>query len=318
MASRPTALDDLPALGLLLDVVEAGSFSRAAQKRGLTTSAVSKRVSQLEARLGLALLIRNTRHLSATDAGQRVLARAARVLGDLADTERELSELAVAPRGILRVATSVGLGQSHVGRIVSEFVDRHPDVTVELAIDERIVDLVSGRFDLAVRCGTLRDSNLLLRKIVPTQRVLCASPEYLAKHGTPARPEDLGAHRCLRHVLEDGGRVWRFDAVEPNGGAKAKGPRDVAEVRIAGRFHADNPLVLRDAAVGGAGIAFLPSFVVADDLRAGRLDRVLPSLAAERGWVYLAFPSARPSKLARAFGDLVARRVSAALVAGPS
>jgi DNA-binding transcriptional LysR family regulator len=271
-ARVPAALDDVPALALLLDVIEAGSFALAARKRGLTTSAVSKRIAQVEARVGLQLLVRTTRKLSATDAGRRLVSHAERVLGDLADVEQELSELARAPRGVIRVATSVGLGQSQVGRIASEFVGHHPDVSVELSVDEQLVDLVAGRFDVAVRCGTPRDSTITMRKLVPTKRVLCAAPAYLAKHGAPGRPEDLQRHTCLRHVIEEGARTWKL-----GGGGKTK------EVRVSGSFRADNPFVVREAAISGAGIAFLPSFVIADDVKAGRL-RVVLEAFARRGW----------------------------------
>ncbi|MBS2017286.1 MAG: LysR family transcriptional regulator [Deltaproteobacteria bacterium] len=293
--SGPPALDDLPALALLVDVVSLGSFSKAARRRGLTTSAVSKRVAQLEGRLGISLLTRTTRGLSPTDAGRRLVARSNHVLGELADAELELAELARAPRGVLRIATSIGLGQSHVGRVASEFVTKHPDASVELAIDERIVDLVAGRFDVAVRCGALRDSTLKVKKLVPSKRVLCAAPSYLARRGVPRRPSELAQHACLRHVIEDSGRTWTL------GGADGE-----RTVRVGGGFHADNPFVLRDAARAGAGIAFLPSFVVADDVREGTLEVVMPDVAAETGWVYLAFASPRPSRLARAFADFAA------------
>lgn len=296
MSRPPAALDDVPALALLVDVVELGSFSRAAKKRGLTTSAVSKRVAQLESRVGLSLLTRTTRGLSTTDAGRRLVARAVTVLDQLVDAETELAELSRAPRGVLRVATSVGLGQSLVGRLASEFVTTHPDASVELSVDESLVDLVAGRFDLAVRCGTMRDSTLKVKKLVPSRRVLCAAPSYLERRGTPSRARDLEKHECLRHVIEDGGKTW---TLSPTNGGSGK----LQSVPVGGSFHADNPFVLRDAAVAGAGIAFLPSFVVADDVRAGRLRVVLPELGAETGWVYLAFPGPKPSKLSRAFAD---------------
>jgi DNA-binding transcriptional LysR family regulator len=300
-AHLPPALADVPALEIFIEVVQSGSFSRAARKRGLTTSAVSKRIAQLEARLGVQLLLRTTRRLSATDAGRRLAARAEVVIEQLADAERELSELSKMPRGVLRVATSVGLGQSHVGRLATEFISDHPQASVELSVDEQLIDLVKGRFDVAVRCGTAADSLMVMKKVVPARRILCAAPSYLAKNGTPQEADELAAHACLRYVLEDGGRTWRLGGSFPR------------EVRVTGGFHADNPFVLRDAAVAGAGIAFLPSFVVAQDLEAGRLAVVLESLAAETGWIYLAFPSQKPSKLARAFADFAALRLRALL-----
>jgi DNA-binding transcriptional LysR family regulator len=308
-ARRPTALDDLPALALLLDVVDAGSFSRAAKKHGLTTSAVSKRIAQLEARLGMAVLVRTTRRISPTDAGRRLLARAERVLGELGDAEEELHELSRAPRGTLRVATSVGLGQSLVGRLAAEFVARHPEVTIAVSADEELVDLVAGQFDMAVRCGSIERSSLVVRKLTASKRILCASPAYLAEHGEPARLADLERHRCLRHELDAGGGVWKLWA---DGGEKA------VTVRPVGGFYSDNPFVLREAVVAGAGIAFLPDFIVADDLRSGRVSRVLGEFSADRGWIYLAFPSARISKLARAFGDFVASNYQRPVAMPPS
>jgi len=299
----PSALDDVPSLALFLDVVEAGSFARAARTRGLTTSAVSKRIAHLEDRVGLRLLHRTTRRLAPTDAGRTLALRAERVLGALHDAEHDLAELAQAPRGVLRVATSVGLARSHVGRVVSDFVAAHGEVSIELEIDEAIVDLVAGHFDVAVRCGAMPDSSLTTRRIARARRVLCASPKYLTEKGTPARASDLAEHVCLRHALGDGGTTWRL------------GPKSAPEeVRVRGGFHANDPFVVRDAAVAGLGVAFLPSFVVADDVRAGRLNVLLPQLATDTGAVYVVLPpNARPSPLTRAFVDHVASAMAAAL-----
>ncbi|NUP12522.1 MAG: LysR family transcriptional regulator [Polyangiaceae bacterium] len=302
MTSRSLlSFDAVPTLALFLDVVEAGSFSAAARRRGLTTSAVSKRIAQLEDRLGAPLLHRTTRRLALSDAGLRLRLHAERALRELEEAEGEIGELSRAPRGLLRVATSVSFGQMHMGTLASEFVARHRDVTIELSLEERFVDLVAERFDLGIRCGTPGDSSLKIRRLAPSRRVLCASPAYLRERGEPSSPADLELHNCLRHALEDAGRTWVFDAR----------PKPV-QVRVRGTLRADNALVLRDAAIKGIGIALLPNFLVADDVRAGRLHIILDGLAAKAGHIYAVQPPSRqPSRLARAFIAHLAERLPA-------
>ena len=300
------ALDDVPALALFVDVVATGSLSGAARHCGLTTSAVSKRIAQLEHRLGVRLLNRTTRRIAPTDAGLRLERHAARMLRELQDTEVELMDLGRLPRGVLRVATSVSFGQMHIGVLASEFVAKHPDVTIELSLDEAFVDLVARRFDVAIRCGQMPDSSLTMRRLAPKRRLVCGSPDYLARRGVPLRPEDLTQHDCLCHGLDDAGRSWTFgDPAEP------------VRVRVAGSLHSDNPLVLRDAAVHGVGLVWLPNFVVAADVRAGRLRVVLEEFTIDHGSVYAAYPPGpQPPRLVRAFVAHLAERLPALLDPG--
>ncbi len=306
MSRSFVTLDAMPSLSVFLAVVETGSFVGAARQVGLTTSSVSKRIAHLERRLGVQLLHRTTRRLALTDAGLRLRGHAERILRGLEDAELELLELAQSPRGVLRVATSVSFGQLHLGTLASEFAAQHRDVRIEMSLDDAFVDLVAGGFDLAIRCGRMPDSSFVVRKLAPTRRLVCAAPSYVARCGAPSHPRDLVEHDCLRHGLDEDATVWTF---------RERG--QPLRIRVCGPVHANNLLVLRDAAANGAGIAMLPSFVVADHVRDGRLRVLLEYFTVDKGFVYALHPPGRqPSRVVRAFVTHLANRLPELLEPG--
>lgn len=247
--------------------VELGSFSAAGRHLRLTPSAVSKLITRIEDRLGVRLLLRSTRALRLTPEGERYLARARRILGDIEDTEREIASGAeAAPRGRVRVNALVGFGVRCVVPLIPEFLARYPEVELDLTLTDSIVDLMEGRVDVALRSGALRDSTLKARKILESRRVVIASPAYLARHGTPQTPADLARHNCLLFNFRQNPFEWPFR--DPVTG-------EVAAQQVSGKFFGDNGPTLRQLCLEGLGLARLGEFHVAPDLAAGRLVRVL-------------------------------------------
>ncbi|MBI3446617.1 MAG: LysR family transcriptional regulator, partial [Magnetospirillum sp.] len=245
-------------------VAETGSFSEAARRLGLSKSMISRQVSSLEADLGVRLLHRTTRSLSPTEAGRAYLERCQRILADLDEANLLVSHLQAVPRGRLRISAPLSFGIGHLAEALPGFLERYPEIELEMGFTDRHVDLVEEGWDVAVRIGRLADSSLIVRRLAPVRRVVAASPSYLERRGRPTRPEELPGHDCLTH----GGAVaseWRF--------VDAAGQSIPVEVH--GRFHADNGDVLRVMALAGLGVVLLPTFFMGDDIRAGKLVPVL-------------------------------------------
>lgn len=279
-------------------VVDAHSFSGAARLLGLTRSAVSRQIAALEDGLGVRLLNRTTRQLSTTEAGAIYYEHCVRILAEAAAAERAVMDLDEAPRGLLRINAPMSFGQTHLGAAVAEFMSRHPALRVELILDDRVVDLVADGFDVAVRIAELPPSTLVARKLAVNRRVLCASPAYLAAAGTPARPQDLTRHRCLAYTYLAMGNDWRF-----------RGEDGPLTVRIDGAFAANNGDVLRQVALAGGGIMLSPTFIVGDDLRAGRLVPILADYVDADTGIYAVYPQTRHlSPKVRALIDFLAAR----------
>ncbi|CAA7623234.1 LysR family transcriptional regulator [Magnetospirillum sp. SS-4] len=245
-------------------VAESGSFSEAARRLGLSKSMVSRQVSALEADLGVRLLHRTTRSLSPTEAGRAYLERCQRILADLDEANLLVSRLQAVPRGSLRVTAPLSFGTGHLAAALPDFLERYPEIELDMNMTDRYVDLVDEGWDVAVRIGRLADSSLIARRLAPIRRVVCAAPAYLERHGVPRTPTELSGHDCLSHSAVNPWE-WRF--------ATPDGPLPPVEIR--GRFHADNGDVLRVMALAGQGLTFLPTFFVGDDIRAGRLVPVL-------------------------------------------
>jgi DNA-binding transcriptional LysR family regulator len=271
------------------------SFVRAAEQLGVHVSAISRAVGALENRLGVRLLQRTTRRVGLTEAGRAHFARCEAVLAELQEAEAAASALGTALRGTLRVSAGSGLGLTHMTPVLARFLDRHPQLDLDLHLSNRNVDLVEEGFDVAIRIGALSDSRLVARRLGDSRRLLVAAPAYLHAHGTPRRPEDLAAHAGL--VLEVGALTARW-ALQRRG-AKAT-------VRVRPRLRSNNALALLDACRAGVGIALLPQFIVQADLDARRLVRVLPAWAAAEQGVFAIYPGNRfiPAKV-RAFVDFV-------------
>lgn len=277
-------------------VAETGSFSEAARRLGLSKSMVSRQVSSLEAELGVRLLHRTTRSLSPTEAGRAYLERCQRILADLDEANQLVSRLQAVPRGRLRVSAPLSFGISHLSAALPGFLERYPEIELEMNMTDRHVDLVEEGWDVAVRIGRLADSSLIQRRLAPIRRLAAASPAYLERRGKPLVPQDLEGHDCLTH----GGAVvaeWRF--VSPEGQA--------LQVGVHGRFLADNGDVLRDMAVAGLGVVMLPSFFLGDDIRAGRLVPLLERFIPLDVSLNAVYPHGRHlSPKVRAFVDYLA------------
>ncbi|MGZ5199367.1 MAG: LysR family transcriptional regulator, partial [Telluria sp.] len=188
-----------------------GSLSAVARALDLTPPAASKRLAQMEARLGLQLVHRTTRSISLTSEGETYLRHAARILAEIREMEDEVASSRSAPRGLLRVNATLGFGRTTIAPLISQFVKRYPDVEVQVEVTDRPVDLVESGFDLAIRFGTRPDRRLNARRILSNRRFLCASPKYLERHGTPSTLADLAQHRCIIHRQNDDAYgIWRF------------------------------------------------------------------------------------------------------------
>jgi len=239
-------------------VVQDGGFSAAARNLDITPSAVSKLIARLEARLGTRLLVRTTRALTLTEEGEAYHHAALRILQDLNEADQEAAGGAV--RGRLRVNTTIPFGTMFVAPAIPEFIARNPDLIVDLSFTDGIVDLVAEKTDVAIRMGNLPDSGLIARKLGQSRRVVCASPDYLARRGSPETPADLGQHDCL---------TFNFRRARPSWPFRADG-RDVAQP-VQGSIVVNNGETMKQMALAGAGIARVGLFHVADDIAAGRL-----------------------------------------------
>lgn len=282
-------------------VADAGSFAAAARSLAITTAWASKRVSQLEEHLGVQLLVRTTRRLSLTDAGQLYLDRCVRLLGDLEEAEQSVGNLQQAPRGRLRVAAPMSFGLVRLARLLPEFQHRFPEVELDVVLNDRRIALVEEGIDVAVRIGTsLEDSTLVARKVASGERLLCASPAYLRAQGTPRHPRALAEHRCLRYSVHATPGKWEFD-----------GPDGHISVDVHGPLLVNNSIALGVAAVAGTGIILAPDFVVAEDLRAGRLRRVLPRWKPSGYRVFAVSPPTRfATPKVRAFVEMLAQALT--------
>lgn len=257
------ATDRARELEVFAAAVAGGSFSAAGRALGLTPSAVSRTIDRIEARLGVRLMLRTTRVLTLTAEGQAYLGAARRILADLDDAERQIADQG-APRGRLRVSASLSHGRLCVVPLLGEFAILYPHILVDINLTDAIADIAGGEADVAIRFGVLADSPLTARRIGQTGRVIVASPDYLARRGTPQTPEDLHDHNCLN---------FNFRRVEPVWPFHTEG-RDQA-LTVHGNIEANNGETLGQLAVAGVGITRVGRFSVADDLTAGRLVPVL-------------------------------------------
>lgn len=292
-------MDRLGDMSAFVRVVETRTFTAAAERLGWSKSVVSRRLSDLEQRLGVRLLNRSTRRLSLTEAGQAYYDRCVRILADIEETEDAVASLHTEPRGLLRVNAPMTFGTLHLAPAIAAFMERFPEVDVELVLNDRFVDLIDEGYDLALRIGTLQDSALVARKLAPCRHVVCAAPSYLARQGTPGVPTDLTQHQCLLYTNSASPDLWRFLG------------RDGTEmsVRVKGRLRVNNGDVLRDSAIAGLGIALLPSFIVADALAEHRLQAVLCGHRLRDMTLHAVFPHNRYlSTKVRAFIDFLAGR----------
>lgn len=279
-------------------VAQHESFAAAARELGLSASAVSKQIRLLEERLGARLLNRTTRRVTLTELGRVYLARTQQLLGELDEIEATVRGLHAEPRGTLRVSAPHDFGRLYLCEVVGLFAAAHPHLRIEFEMTDRLVDLVDEGFDVVVRVARPASSTLRMRRLGRCERVLCASPEYLAVYGAPETPAALASHNCLEYDYAPSGG-WSFR----HGGRTQR-------VAATGRLRANSGWALRALALAGQGIALLPTFLVHEDLRAGRLRAVLPDALDDDLEVMALLPPGRQvAAKARAFVDFVSERL---------
>ena len=292
---------DLNEILVFTRVVQAGSFTAAAAALHMPKSSVSRKVSELEDRIGARLLQRTTRRLGLTDAGRVYFDHCVRIVAEIEEADQAVSRMHAAPRGLLRVTTPLSFGL--LGPAVAAFLQRYPDVQVDMVCSDRRVDLVDEGFDVAIRAGPLDDSTLVARSLGVIKRVLVASPAYLRRRGSPRAPGDLMKHSCISFGVGPAPSTWTLHAGERK-----------TEVRISPRFSVNEVELMLETARAGIGIAWIPDFVSAEDLRAGRLRQVLADWCSAETQVHAVYPSARHlSPKVAAFVDIVRERFALAI-----
>jgi len=276
--SNNDRLATAPAMLVFAEVVDAGSFSAAAQRLGLSKASVSRSVALLERSLGAQLLRRTTRRMSLTDIGEVFLARCQRLVEEVEEAEQSVGELQSEPRGTIRLAAPMSFGHREVAPRLPAFLARHPKLRIHLDLTDRFVDLVREKFDLAIRVsGRLVESSLVQRRLCPLALTVCAAPSYLDRRGTPRAPEELRDHECLSYGPTT--TTWSF----------SRGRR----IEVSGALTIDNGDALRRVALAGHGIVYLPTFLVADDLRTGRLVAILARDIDAGGGAFAVYPESR-------------------------
>lgn len=290
-------MDKFQEMASFVAVVEAGSFVGAAQATDLSKAAVSRHIAELEQRLGTRLLHRTTRRLSLTDDGQLFLARAKEILAALEETESEISSRSGEPSGLLRINAPLSFGVLHLAPLWGRFAQLYPKLSLDISLSDRVVDLVEEGYDLAVRITNLPNSQLVSRLLATTRVVLCASPQYLLRRGTPEHPRDLARHEVVSYSYFAGKDEWSFSAAD--GSAVA--------VRVHARIHANNGDTCRAAALNHQGIILQPDFIVADDLRSGDLVELMPAYRSATLGIHAVYPSRKhlPIKTRRLVDFLV-------------
>jgi DNA-binding transcriptional LysR family regulator len=263
------SMDKFEAIKVFVGVVDAGSFVGAAENLNLSKTAVSRQVADLESALGVRLLHRTTRKLSLTEAGQTFHIRCKSLLADLAQYEGEVAAQAVRATGILKINVPVTFGLLHLAPLWPSFMEMHPGVTLDVTLSDRVVDLVEEGYDMAVRIARLPSSTLISRQLASTRMVLCASPTYLERNGYPTEPAELRRHRVLSYSLFSMGDQWSF-----------LGPQGELSVNVSPVLRTNSGDTCRQAAVQGQGVILQPSFLVADDIRSGALQELMPAYRA--------------------------------------
>lgn len=290
-------MDRFTEMEMFVRVVEAGGFTEAARRSGVSKSAVSKQISSLEQRLGVRLFNRTTRRVNPTEIGLAYYDRAARILAETEEADAIATALQGAPRGELRVSAPHSLGVGRLAPIVADYLHEHPEVTVHLELSDLYVELISEGFDLAIRVGELEDSSLRARKLGEATMHLLASPEYLERHGEPTTIDELAQHTLLHYSYLASGRSWRLKG--PGGAEKL--------VRSGGRLTVNNGVALLAAAERGLGVTLTPDFIAEDSLAAGRVVSILPEATPEPLGVWAVTPPGRYTQpKVRSFIDFVA------------
>jgi DNA-binding transcriptional LysR family regulator len=293
-------MDRFDEMQTFVRVVESNGISAAAERLGMAKSAVSRRLQELENRLGVQLLQRTTRRISLTEDGRQFYERCLRILDELEEAEQSLSSEQQRVHGRLRVAAPLSFTLRHLTPLLNEFMQRYPAIRLDLDVEDRQVNLLEEGVDLAIRIGKLDDSSLVAKRLVPVQMVLCASPDYLAAHGEPKQPEDLQHHIGLSYGHVSDQRQWTL--FDHSGRAHLLRPNI--------RLRANNGDLLLASLLANLGVAIMPTFICHQELAEGRLQRLLPDYRAEESAAYALYPSRRhlPRRV-RVFIDFLAERL---------
>jgi DNA-binding transcriptional LysR family regulator len=273
-------LPDLEGLAIFAKVAQLHSFAAAAAELNLSKATVSKAVGRLELRLKIRLFNRTSRRLSLTDAGRQLAGRAGGILAEGEAAEDAILGQAAAPRGLIRLAAPVSFGVLHVAPLLPEFFAQYPDVTIDLQMDDAIVDLVGAGFDAAIRIAALPDSSLIARTLCPMPRFLVGAPPYFAAHGRPRHPLELAEHQCIAHARGSTTETWHFTK-----------DAESATVRPSGRLRCNNGDATLPVLRAGLGIGILPEFFIRDDLASGALEQLLPDWELQAGAVHWVTPA---------------------------
>jgi DNA-binding transcriptional LysR family regulator len=300
---RMAKLPDFEGLAIFAKVVELRSFAAAASELALSKATVSKAVGRLEKRLGARLFNRTSRRLALTDAGQKLSARAQRLLADGEAAENEALAQSVAPRGLVRLAVPMTFGVKSVAPILPEFLRDYPDVSIDLHLSDAMVDLIGDGFDAGLRIARLPDSSLIARRLCAVPRYTVAAPSYLKRHGRPTHPMQLAQHKCFGYAYMTTPDVWHY--------SNAAGEQ--ASVRPAGQLRVNNGEALLPAVIAGLGIADLPDFIVNDAIETGEIEVILKGWKQAEGTVHLVTPPGgpRPARV-EVLADFLARHFAKA------
>lgn len=273
-------MDRFTSMQAFVSVVEAGGFTAAAGRLPISRAGVSKHVAELETHLGVRLLNRTTRQISLTEAGRAYYQRCVQILEDVADSECVATGLTSEPHGVLRINAPMSFGIQQLAPRLHRFRNRYPTVEVELDLNDRFVDVVEEGYDMVIRIAQLKDSSLVARRLAPCQHLLCAAPHYLQQHGIPENPAQLAQHDCLHYRHLESGREWIL-----------QGPDREHRIHVHGPLATNNGDVVCQAACDGMGIALLPDFIVAEKIKAGRLQIVLAEYCPAPLNIYAIYPS---------------------------
>ncbi|PSB56208.1 LysR family transcriptional regulator [Chamaesiphon polymorphus] len=274
----------LPDLEVFVQVVNSGNFAKAAAVLEINPSAISRRIGQIEERLGVRLFDRTTRSIRLTEVGDRYFKRCLSILADVAEADREAKQHSKAPQGLLHVSCSTLFAHRHLLVRLPEFLARYPRLKIQLALTDDVVDVVGDGIDVAIRIGELADSALITRRLVSDRRIICAAPAYLDRYGTPATPDDLATHNCLAlNAYKTTLNQWRF-----------RDPIGLREISVGGNFTVNSGIALYESVLAGLGIARTTEFFADRALRSGQLVRILTEYEDDRDIsIYAIFPSNR-------------------------
>lgn len=291
-------MDLLGGLRTFVRVIETGSFSAVAREGRATQSSIARQIAQLESHFGVRLIHRTTRRLSLTDDGARLLEHARTLLEDAAAMEEELGATGSSVRGQVRIALPMSLGL-YVAPRLPDLLARHPELSVDLVLGDRVVDLIEDRIDLALRGGTIADSSLVARRLGMFSPAVIASPSYLSRAGMPAHPDELAGHACIVQAQGPGGGVWRFT-----------GPEGAIEVRVSGAIRVNDSETARRIVLAGQGIALMPGVQAIDNLRDGSLVKILKDFPTHSVPIHIVYPSRRnqPARV-RVVMEFIAREI---------